>query len=337
VTDTTKPVRLFKGRTAGIYRKLREDEYHDVAAASASFLWDVETRALRYAWHRSPFNPDYQPVRKKVFDIGTAVHLSLLEPARMAEKVRVIHADNFLTKAAQKARDEAYEEDKVPILAKDFPTIEAMRKHILEHPVASQLFSRQRGDTEVTGYFYDPRTNVPCKLRVDHVLNAGNDLVDIKTMSNCKPSEFAKRYVDGGHHARAAWYLNGWEILTGRRPKNYWFLCVERDEPHLVSVIRATPRAIEWGDILNRKALDTFAKFWDSDDCPGYVDDLTGEYTAFDVELPAWYETSLFHRYQADAFELSTPGKTASELRVAYEGQAPLGIEAGMLPEDERL
>ena len=74
-------------------------------------------------WASSPLNPDFVPEQKLEFDIGSAAHLIILEPAKWGSQVVEIDADNYKTKAAQEARDAGYAAGKTPLLPKHRRTI----------------------------------------------------------------------------------------------------------------------------------------------------------------------------------------------------------------------
>jgi hypothetical protein len=286
----------------GRYPELPADEYHQIAALGASGAFDILDRCPAYYWHNSAFNPDFVPKHKRDFDFGTACHIAVLEPATYANRVVVIDADSYRTNAAKEARDAAYAVGKTPILAHQLPEIEALRDAVAAHPIAKDAFFG--GHAEITYVWKDPDFGLPCKLRADYVPESLDYIVDLKSTTNAHPAAVGRTAVQLGWPQRAAWYLDGIEAAEGRRPKDYWFVCVEKDPPHLISVCRLDERAIEWGSRMNRKAVETLAWCIDNDAAPGYRHhDHRGVDMPFTIELPGWAEFRLADRDERGEFK----------------------------------
>ena len=98
-------------------------------------------------WTNSPLNPDFVPEQKFEFDIGSAAHLIILEPAQWGSQVVEIDADNYKTKAAQEARDAAYAAGKTPLLPKHRRTILAMLT-----PAGYDLLAKVTADLADAGF-----------------------------------------------------------------------------------------------------------------------------------------------------------------------------------------
>jgi hypothetical protein len=314
----------FGSYAAGLHRNVPEADYHSAQAISAGFVNDMTERSAAYAWHNSAMNPDYVPKRAAAMDFGTLVHLACLEPNRLAERIAVHDFPDYRSKDARAFRDAAYAAGKIPLKAEEFEPIAAIRRAILKDPIAGDLLKPGRGSVELTGFWFDPATGVPCKIRADHVLNAGRDIVDIKTTSNAHPENCRRRMAQAGHHIRAAWYLDAWERLTdGRRPQHYWFLTVERTAPYQVLVYECDSWALDVGQLIYRAALEKIARFASDGTIPGYVDPETQEPKRWQLGLPGYYERRFHERVENKEFRRDP----AAILRLAAEMQAPLGIE----------
>ena len=100
--------------------QLSAPHYHALEAVSASLLWNIcgPDGCLALARYTSTWlNPDYVPPHDEIMENGTAVHLALLEPEQLAERVTVIDADSFLSKKARELREDAYANGLIPLLA----------------------------------------------------------------------------------------------------------------------------------------------------------------------------------------------------------------------------
>ena len=111
-------------------------------------------------------------------------------------------------------------------------------------------------------------------------------MVDLKTTQNASPDAFTKTIANYQYHVQAGFYLDVIEWATGTRPKGFLFICVEKEAPNAVSVIRASDSMIEAGsrrarDLLNRMA-DCFKTLGPDRPWPAYSHDIV------EVNLPAW-------------------------------------------------
>jgi exodeoxyribonuclease VIII len=76
-------------------------------------------------------------------------------------------------------------------------------------------------------------------------------------------------------------YRRGYAAMG--EPIDYFlFLCVEKEPPHAVTVCYVDDAALERGEALLARDMDTLARCVASGEWPGYSSDLTP------VSLPAW-------------------------------------------------
>ena len=259
------------------------EAYQARQAMSAGVAWTLVNECPLLAWHRSPFNPDYEPEHKREFDIGTAAHLALLQPDEFNRCVVELAFENYLTKQAQQQRDAARKLGRTPLLAKDVELV-----YRICHRIEEQCDLFQNGLPEVT-YLWEWE-GVPCKARVDYLANRrprGMLLCDLKTAASASPAAFARAMVRDGHHLRAAWYIDGYLQGVSTEPAAYRYVVVGKDEPHIVSEFEVGERSLAWGRALYRRALQTFKTCMNSGIWSGYVEKPTP------IELPPYIEYQL--------------------------------------------
>ncbi len=302
-----------------IIRTMPEAKYHATRALSASGAWQIDSECAAIYWHTSPFNPDAAPPENgKALDIGTAAHLAILEPDRFKERTVIINADNWRTKAAQMARDDAYAAGLTPLLPADIVSMSDIRHALLGNSYVADLLDG--AETEVS-YFWTAGNGVACKARADIVTRDGAVIADLKASISAHPDFFQRRAYGAGHFLRAPWYLDGWEAATGSRAKDYWFVNVGTKPPHLVTIARLDERAIEWGRMAVRRSLDIFKRCLDDGSWPGYAPE------PITVGLPTWGEYRLADREAAGDFEQNrnrAPPPSTAEIERAAEFLAPL-------------
>lgn len=300
---------------AGVYR-LSADAYHDDCAPGPSLSSSGARTLIEECpaafWWNSYLNPAYQPEQKKSFDLGHAAHTALLEPDSWRERVVVIEAADYRTKAAQEARDGAWAEGKVPLLPEHRDTIFAMRDALLAHPLAARAW--ENGWAEPSFVWQDTETKAWLKCRPDFLPDHRRWIIDYKTTTSAHPRHFARRTAEHGYFQQAAWYIDGIGAVTGESPKEWFFVVQETKPPYLVSVFKLDQRAIDFGAAMNRRAIDLFAECVATGKWPGYAE------TATIVSLPSWVEFQLEERRELGEFRSKA---SAAMLRAAEEFQAP--------------
>jgi len=297
-----------------IHRETAE-EYHARQAISAGFLWDMvkPDGCPSYAFARSAFNPKPLPQKKaRELDVGTAAHLAVLEPELLEKRVSIIDADDYRSKDAQTERNLAIFNKRVPLLRADYQLVCDLSESIEQSDAAELLFGE--GESEVS-YTWDalalqwgahgPATKIEGKARADRI--TPHAIVDLKTAASASPDAFQRAMARDGHHLRAAWYIDGWMesaepgevIYDYANVRDYLFVVVAKEPPHLVAVYRCDERALGWGRTLYKKALSLFREAQESGSWRGYG---AGEKIQ-NINLPAYAENQLIYAERAGEFD----------------------------------
>jgi hypothetical protein len=221
------------------------------------------------------------------FDIGKAVHRRILGAG---EEVVVIDAPDWRSKAAREARDAAYEQGKVPILAADDEVITGMATSLAGHPEACRLLSD--GKPEVSLFWVDPESGVKCRARLDWLPDKveGRRLIapDLKTAASAAPSEFAKAAGRYGYYAQQRHYLDGIKACGLDANPAFLFVVIEKSPPYLPIVgqfaerddLILARRAVERARLIFKECTETGV--W-----PGYPGGVV------DLELPKYIHYDL--------------------------------------------
>lgn len=282
---------------AGIYQ-LSNDDYHGDCCDGPS----LSSSKARLLMETCPAKV-YANIRteSKSFDIGSAAHLIYLEPSDFAERTSIVQANDWRTKAAQEARDFAYQQNKIPLLPKNVEELEHMRNALFSYPLAAQAFSG--GKAEQSLFYKDEQTGVWIKARPDYLPDHYEWVVDYKTAASANPREFARSVYQNGYYQQAAWYIDSIEAVTGKKPKDFWFVVQEKEAPYLVSVIKLDDGAIDWGRMINRRAIDLFAQCCESQNWHGYRDpQCPTKDKAFVIGLPDFAKFQLEERRESGEF-----------------------------------
>jgi hypothetical protein len=214
---------------------------------------------------------------KREFDLGHAAHLVVLGEG---PDIEPLPFDNYLTKAAKQARDEAREMGAVPLLRHELEQVQAMADAIRKHPVAGPLFTPGGGVAEQSIYWTDARTGARCRCRPDWMPHRGDGrlvVVDYKTARAVDPAALQRAVYDHGYHAQAAFYLDGVRAagLAGDQEPAFVFVFQSKTAPYLVHLVELDFPALTLGAARNQRALQIYADCQRTGIWPGFNDRIT--------------------------------------------------------------
>jgi hypothetical protein len=323
----------------GVTHGLPAERYHaaDITpepALSSSLAVVMTEKCARKVWHQHPaLNPNFEPVQRKQFDLGGAAHSRVLEGDKFREMIAIILAPDYKTKAAQAARDDAYDVGLIPVLEHVVGDIEDMAAEVLDHPLAGLLMAH--GRAEQTLVWRDRGTGIWCKARPDWHIPAdlitpdliaacGWDgpsavLVNYKTHGgDTDPDSFGRHVGEMAYVQRAAWEIEALFNTTGERVGHYIIISQEVSAPYLVTAYELQRNDLEYGRDRNRVAQIEFArclaqgkdrKFW-----PGYRTIAQPDRDALiPLELPAWKRM----RLEEDRVKFIDRQKARRDVRLA--------------------
>lgn len=244
----------------GLVYDLDEELYH-----SRPELSSTQARVLLDSPARYKYSLTAPKEHNASFDLGHAVHTEVLGTG---SNIEVLEFDNYRTKAAQEARDEAYGYGRVPMLRKDMQPVWDMKEAVLAHKTARLIFE-QDGHAEVSVFSTDPDTGVRVRARFDWYARIAADLKT--TSGKASPASFNKSVTDYGYHIQEQWYTDAL-MFAGERIEDFAFIVVEVSRPHHVGVhyLNDEYREIAREDI--EKARRIHAECTASGVWPGYPD-----------------------------------------------------------------
>lgn len=220
---------------------------------------------------------------KTAFDFGHAAHELVLG---VGAGLVAVDATDWRTKAAKEAKEAAYADGKVPLLAADVQVVEAMAEAIQAHPIAAALLNPENGKPEQALLRQDEQEGVWLRSMLDWLPNSGVGRMivpDYKTCVSAAPERFRKAAADFGYHQQAAWYVGMVLALGLAEDAAFVFVCQEKTPPYLVSVFEPDAQALRVGRAMNREAIDIYAECESSGVWPGYSQEVEL------LSLPPWY------------------------------------------------
>lgn len=269
----------------GVYDDMPVETYHRDPVPGGSLSCSGAKKLLPPSCPaRFRYERDHPPEPTRTFDFGHAAHQMALG---VGPEIVVVDANDWRTKAAQEQRDEAHATERVPILRAEYAEIVGMVAALRAHPVASALLS-DGGHAESSLFWRDEKSGVMLRSRLDWrpAPKTGRTIgVDYKGMRSADPEKFARAAMDYGFHQQAPFYIDGLKAHDlADDDAQFVFIVQEKTAPYLVSVVQLDVSALRIGRLLNRRAIDLYAKCVQRDEWPGYSDDVAH------VSLPYFYE-----------------------------------------------
>ncbi len=248
-------------RKPGIYLDMPNEDYHDGPGISKSGLWTIsEKTPAHYKFGERKQN--------KVFDMGEACHLAILQPDIFETKV--IRGPDDRRGSKWKDLVEACALDgKLLLTAADYDNALAIRDTIHADPWLNGVICGGDAMIEASGYFIDPETGELCRVRPDLYREDIGIKLDVKSSQSAHPDAFARSVVNYGYHAQEAFYTDGWQAL-GKPVNGFVFLAFEKEPPYAFGVYELPPSIVEEGRALMRSALNTYATCRAENRWPGY-------------------------------------------------------------------
>lgn len=281
VIDEPKIDTGFGDREPGVYTAddLSNEEYHAMSALSST--------GAKILAHQSAYHYRYLRENPKAatasMQLGTAVHIGILEPERFESAIVVIPEDAPKRPSAREAnakkpsdatlaavawwkRFEAGAAGKLVFDAEDFDRIQKMIASVQRHEHAMALL--EDGQRELSLLWRDGAYDVPARCRFDFF---GNNMVaaDLKTTVDASPEGFARQAANLGYHLSAAFYWGGAEAVLNESPRAWFWICVENVAPYATAVYACEPDALRAGMRLVNTAMGRFrvarsSNYWDA-------------------------------------------------------------------------
>lgn len=271
----------------GVYDIPFEDYVRDpvvggsLSNSEAKHLLPPKGVPARFRWEK-----DHKKPTKRVFEIGTAAHALVLGTGPELYKVE---ADNWRTDKAKRDAEDARADGLIPLLPHEYQMVMDMADALRAHPVASALFSPDRGEAEQSLIWRDGPTGVMRRARLDHLpfpTDSRMIIADYKSAAEADEIAAAKALNSYGYARQAATYLDGVQALGLADEDAMYVICFqEKQPPYLVHIFEVDAMALAIARDQNRYALDTYAECVAADNWPGWESiDL--------LSMPAWVENA---------------------------------------------
>jgi exodeoxyribonuclease VIII len=259
----------------GLFPNMPEAEYRAIPAANATALKAGRRSIAHMRWTmQNPKAPT------PAMELGTAVHMALLEPQRFKDTYAACPED--CTRASKVWKDHVAFCDKsgmTPITYGDYHDLLAMCRGVIANPDADAML-KQAGQCEYVAVWQDPGTGLACKARLDKYL-PGALALDIKTTRNASREVFSRDCYTLGYWQQIAWYREGFKRASGEDTP-FTIIAIENEAPHLCAVYSLGDESLARGVAENHRILKQYAKALESGTFPGYAAGVQ------EIDIPAW-------------------------------------------------
>lgn len=265
---------------AGVVEDLDEAEYHAHPALSSSQARTLLASPARYRYERE--QGPRPPTRD--MELGTCVHTEVFATGQQFD---VLPGDDLRQKAVKDAKAEFEARGMIALKSSEYALVRGMADAVRDHPEAGRLLDLDVGTAEVSAFWDDAQTGVPCRARFDWLLRNGRAIVDLKTTGDASPGALGRHMDRFGYHIQAAWYRDAAKALglSDGEPEFVWVF-VEREPPHFVTVARLAPVDLQLGHELAAQARQMWRDCTEVDVWPGYPEHI------ITVTLPPWSRRS---------------------------------------------
>lgn len=263
----------------GIYPGMSWKEYRGLSAVNNSFLKVLRSRSPRHAkWERD--HPS-EPTPALLF--GQALHGMILEPTTWEERFAVKPICGRRTKEGKEIYEAflCHKGDRQEVSSEDYAKIQAVRDAVLAQQCRELVCS---GRAEVSIVWEDKETGVLCKGRLDYERTSGwnHCVTDVKSTEDASPTGMFAAVNKYQYHQAAAFYVDGWKVLTGEDSLFIW-LAVEKSAPFVTKPYECPDEMLDVGRRQYREALRLYAECLEKDQWPAYGDDVEL------LEAPEWW------------------------------------------------
>lgn len=233
----------------GIITDMDNNTYHSHHAISSTDI-KLVMRSL-YHYHSEKINddPELKKERTKALNIGTAFHILALEPEKF-DKYIAVDPDDYPTKKEcgrtiedQRAEFCAKHPGKIILKAKDIDDKKRGMAKAIRNDAAARYLLQGKGLVESSLFAIEPTYNIECKIRPDW-LRDDDLIVDLKSAEDASDEAFDRSIWNYKYHVSAAFYMDIFEQVKGRKAAGFVLLPVESKPPYAVG----NPVLLEEGD-----------------------------------------------------------------------------------------
>jgi hypothetical protein len=246
--------------------KITNRDYHSRPGISNSGLGYFKRSPAHYRAYKAGLLGDSTEAMK----FGTMIHTAILEP-ELFDSQYVVGPDVARNTKIWKEFVVAHPGKEI-IKPDEHETCLKVAGSVMANPTLSHII--RNSTREMSGFWRDPATDIECRFRPDAILVSeySVDMFDIKTTRDASKDKFYWSCMEYGYFRQAAFYMDGYEAITGDRVDSFTLIAVEDKPPYICQAYVLAPEdiargRIEYSDLLFRYEECLRTNVW-----PGYSD-----------------------------------------------------------------
>lgn len=243
-----------------------QSEYREREGLANSELQLFRLNPAMYQWN---IDAPADPLKTTTKDMGTALHVALLEPDTLDEQVFVSSFKGRTTQGFQKEQEE--NSDKIVLTEIEYDQIRIMALSAMANPLFAKIMNAP-GDNEVSIFVDDTARGIVRKIRPDRLIDLDGKplLADLKKTADISKWRSAQTWInplfDLNYAYTAAYYMDTLSLFLGEQVNEYCFPIVQSNAalgryPSTVFTV-SREQLVEWGIWADMEYdLDRFALY----------------------------------------------------------------------------
>jgi hypothetical protein len=228
---------------------------HEKPSLSNSMAKLILDKSPYHAWFNHPRLGGHRPEPSKVLDDGSAAHAVLFG---MEHELMVLPFDDYKTKLAQGAKQEAYLAEKIPVLEHRYAELQemtALARLFLESNEELGGIRLADGAAEETLAWMEGEV-VPCRSRLDWISADRTLIIDYKTTkASAKPAVWSKQMFSLSYDLQARFYQRANEMTGGPPLARFVDFVQENTEPYACALASLDPAGWAFAEDRRKEAL----------------------------------------------------------------------------------
>ena len=213
-----------------IVQDMPNEKYHARAENSSTDLRNILKSDEMYIDKRTEqWGEKEKPT--KAMEQGTALHTFCLEPEKFTEEVVVKDKDLKLTTKVGKEFQQKHI-DKIIIDEDYYKTLEILRDKL---QIKGKDIFLNEGIKEAS-FFWIDKYDIHCKCRPDYLSPDFQYMIDLKSTTDASPRGFKNSVLKFNYAVQAQFYIRGVHKVSGIKPRNFYFIAMEKTRPYHVEI-----------------------------------------------------------------------------------------------------
>lgn len=265
----------FTGKVA----KLSSDIYHKASHEGSTSLKQAISSIAHYKAYKDG-QIEYSQDTRNAFDLGTAIHSCVLEQ----DLSNILRGPEVSTKAVKEWKDFVKANPgKTVLTPKEYERVKMAFEKVVSHRIAESIISSS--EIENSYFSQDQETELMIKCRPDGINEDKGFMFDYKSTISAATADFTKSIARFCYHIQAAHYIETYELCTGKKINNFYFIAQEKAAPFAVNIIELSQRDINAAKLIRRDLLNRISVANKTKEYPSYCEEIQL------VELPDWAYT----------------------------------------------